>query len=474
MCVNQHTFFMNFEQNHASQANLNLFQNIPEHFNESREDLLSTDEKMYYSNSQLTLPHNSNTNLTVSTNNMYIPSTESLHNPMMESRTSLQTSALDVNLPVNNIIMGSSQWNNAGSNSSLVNRAQSSSCIDLTNSNANINNLTNNNNNNNSKEKFLPKYRTPPAYDFAIQQKYKGSQQLHQQQQQEDVSIMKNPHALMYENFHQQQAAAANKSHYPDVTHVTTLHASNNMINPSYVDASDHLSQRLNMLSFNPPTHHYPVSNRLSSTSTPDLASHRGLFGYRPSGSSPNLTLFHQQHGYHHHIPSNAHSILYPYVTTAASSGMKHRLRHSNSFLPHATYENLNFIEATNPSFFPSSKHIPNNNNMIYRTSSSAQQLAADMEYYMHKQQQLSLNALNLSNSHISEPIYENVPLPTTAERKISANNNNVNNTNMNRPVRPRPRLIHTENNQQSSKEIVSSANNNTTNMVSMTCRVYT
>lgn len=452
---------MNFEQNHASQVNLSLFQNIPEHFNESREDLLSTDEKMYYSNTHLALPHNSNTNLTISTNNMYVPSTESLHNSnqIMESRTSLQTSSiLDINHPMNSAVMGSSQWNHAGSNTSLVNRTQSSSCIDLTN------------NNNVIKERFLPKYRPAPAYEIAIQQKFKGGGG-GQQQQHDDVSIPKPQ--LMYENFHhhhqhQQNQQPAKNMHYPDVTHITH-HASNNMINPSYVDASDYLSQRLNL--FNPPTQ-YPA-NRLSSTSTPDLAlaSHRGIFGYRHTGSSPDLlsrTLLHQQHGF---IPSNPHSILYPYTSVATSvgggGGLKQRLRHSHSFLPHATYENLNFIEATtnnNPqSFFPSSKHIPNN--MIYRTASSAQQLA-DMEYYLHKQHRNhSLNALNLSNSHISEPIYENVPLPmnnasTTTpinvERKISSNEN--------RPVRPRPRLVHTE----PSIDVVSSSVNasNNFNMV--------
>lgn len=469
---------MNFEQNHASQVNLSLFQNIPEHYNESREDLLSTEEKMYYSNTHLAFPHNSNTNLTISTNNMYVPSSESLHNPnqIMESRTSLQTSSiLDINHPMNNAVMGSSQWNHAGSNTSLINRAQSSSCIDLTNNN---NNNLNNNVLSASKERFLPKYRPAPAYEIAIQQKYKG------QQEQQDVSIP-NPH-LMYENFHhhhhhQQNQQPAKNLHYPDVTQITH-HASNNMINTNYVDASDYLSQRLNLLSFNPPIQ-YPA-NRLSSTSTPDLAlaSHRGVFGYRHTGSSPDLlsrTLLHQhQHGY---IQSNPHSVLYPYTSIATAGiagggggGMKQRLRHSHSFLPHATYENLNFIDApttnNNPqSFFPSSKHIPNN--MIYRTASSVQQLA-DMEYYLHKQQRNhSLNALNLSNSHISEPIYENVPLPinNNASTTTTTTHNNVErkiSNNENRPVRPRPRLVHTE--PSSIDVVIPSSGNTASNNINM------
>jgi hypothetical protein len=131
-----------------------------------------------------------------------------------------------------------------------------------------------------------------------------------------------------------------------------------------------------------------------------------------------------QQHGY---IPTN---ILYPYAA-------KQRLRHSHSFLPHATYENLNFIETTNPSFFPAAKqqqpHIPNN--LVYRTASAAaapQLTDREMYNYLQSKKQLiqqhnaaSLNALNLSNTHISEPIYENVPLPapTAVERKISIEN---------------------------------------------------
>lgn len=404
LCVNQHTFFMNYEQNNASQVNLSLFQNIPENFNDSREDLLSSDDKLYYSsNSHLAIP-NSNTNLSVSNNpNKWITSSESLLNTQMDSRTSLQTSAVDINLPMSQIL-GRSQWNPVGSNASLINRAQSSSCLDLANSNANIN-----------KERLkslLPTYRPAPSYEAAIQQKYLGSQT--------DVG------QAMYENFAHPQVQL-----YPDVTHTS----SQQMIAPNYSDASDYgLPPRFKMMSVKPPPQ-YPA-NRLSSTSTPDLAlaSHRGVFGYRTSGSSPDLvssrTLM--QHGF---IPSNAHSILYPYTSVATQGGMKQRLRHSHSFLPHATYENLNFIETANPNLF-STKHIPNN--LIYRTASAAAaQQMADMEYYLHKQQRNhSLNALNLSNSHISEPIYENFPLPSQAavdvHRKLSA-------VEMRAPVQPQP-----------------------------------
>lgn len=361
---------------------MSLFQNLPEGFNDSREDLLASDDKLYYSSNPALVIPGSNTNLsTTTTANKWITSSESLlNNNQIDSRTSLQTSAIDINLP-GNPLMGSSQWNPVGSNASLINRAQSSSCLDLANSNLNIN-----------KERLkslLPTYRPAPSYEAAIQQKIRGSQP--------EVG------PSMYENF----AHPKNKiPHYPDVTQNT-----GNLLGPHYSDASDYgLPHRFKMMAVKAPPQ-YPA-NRLSSTSTPDLAlaSHRGLFGYRTSGSSPDLvssrTLL--QHGL---IPS---SILYPY--TSVAGGMKQRLRHSHSFLPHATYENLNFIETANPNLFPA-KHIPNN--LIYRTASAAAaQQMADMEYYLHKQQRNnSLNALNLSNSHISEPIYENFPMPSYEAR---------------------------------------------------------
>lgn len=397
---------MNYEQNHTSQVNLNLFQNIPENFNESREDLLASDEKMYYSNSQMTIP-NSSTNL-------WVPSTESLLNTnTMDSRTSLQTSVVDLPNPgISSNVQFQWAQNTAGSNNSLVNRAQSSSCVDLTNSNNNLNVNINSSNINVNKERLLPKYRPAPPYnathmkyqpassnnEVTIQQKYRSQPDVNAQQQQQQQT-----HLVTYENFRQPPQHQIH--HYPDVTHIAH-HASNKII-ANYVETSPQL------FSINPPQYH---ANRLNSTSTPDLASHRGfLYRQNLNISSPDLvssrTLL-QQHGL---IPTNA--ILFPV-------GNKQRLRHSHSFLPHATYENLNFIEATNTNFF-ASKHIPNN--LVYRAASSAAAphiIDKDMYFLQSKKQHhnASLNALNLSNTHISEPIYENVPLPTPSspERKIS------------------------------------------------------
>lgn len=369
LCVCQHTFFINYEQNHASQVNLSLFRNIPENFNDSREDLLrSSDDKIYYtSNSHLALP-NSSTNLSINNNpSTWVTSSESLLAAnRMDSRTSLKASAIDVN-----------QWNAAGSNVSLINRAQSSSCLDLVNSNVQAVNKEH-------LKSLLPSYRPAPSYEVAIQQKNRGSHP--------DIG------QSIYENY----AHTHNHSHqrFPDVTH----HA----IGPKYSDASEYgLQQRFKMMNVKPPPQY--SGNRLSSTSTPDLAlsSHRALLnGYRTSGSSPDLVSSRPLL-----LTSNAHSILYPYPSMANHHGIKHRLRHSHSFLPHATYENLNFIEPANPNFFPPK---PAPNSLIFRTASSA----AAMQ---HRHQAISLNALNLSNSHINEPIYENFPLQSSETKPVEA-----------------------------------------------------
>ena len=124
-------------------------------------------------------------------------------------------------------------------------------------------------------------------------------------------------------------------------------------------------------------------------------------------------------------IPYHGQPVFYNNnVTTINGISAK---RHSHSFLPHATYENLNFIETTNPNLRPK-QHV-SNNNLVYRTSSSAAANVAqqmDMEIFLQNQklQQQKLhhqtlqNHLNqslttLDSTLFSEPIYENVPLPS-------------------------------------------------------------
>lgn len=79
LSVLQHTFFMNFEQNPTNASSqVNLFRNLPDNFNDSREDLLCE----------------SRTNLSSTNANSqtWITSSESFSN--LQSRTSLQVKFL--------------------------------------------------------------------------------------------------------------------------------------------------------------------------------------------------------------------------------------------------------------------------------------------------------------------------------------------------------------------------------------------
>lgn len=199
---------------------------------------------------------------------------------------------------------------------------------------------------------------------------------------------------------------------------------------PHYSDSSDYaLAQRYKMMRVAPPP--YPA-NRLSSTSTPDLAlaSHRGLVGLvgfraaQVSGSSPDLVSQRTINPHFMQQIQTPHGHPVFYNNNINVSAVK---RHSHSFLPHATYENLNFIETANSNLRPK-QHV-SNNNLIYRTSSSTAAAVAqnmDMELFLQNQklQQQKLHQQTLQNHHnqslttlsntqISEPIYENVPLPS-------------------------------------------------------------
>ena len=418
LTILQHTFFMNYEQNQtsASQANLSLFQNLPDNFNESREDLIS-DDKPFYNETQLS----SNTNLSMFKNvqNKWLTSSESLINNHLKPGMALQTSmAFDINLSNNAISTANNyNWNPSGSNASLTNyRAQSSSDVNLSNSNVNLND--------NSKERLkllLPTYRPAPDYETAIQHKYRDR----------------------------------NMDNYlhPDVTQVTN--------SAHYSDASDYgmLQHRFNIPKPPPP---YPT-NRLSSTSTPDLH-HRGLFAYRGiqiSGSSPDLvssrTLLNQSSL----MPKYPMNTIYP-------PNIKQRLRHSHSFLPHATYENLNIIETANP------------DSMIYRTSSAAGTIAQqmNMEHFLQNRQHRyimkSLNGLNLSNTHVTEPIYENVPLPLTQYdyelNRVGLHQNVLELTPRlaTNPIamarKPQQKFLMTNNNSNSTNQLFNNNNNNNNN----------
>jgi hypothetical protein len=311
LCINQHTFFMNYEQNHVGQVN--LFRNS----NMSREDLMTSDDKLCTSSI-----YNSTSNLGNNNNHHFIrvASSESILD-RVESKKSLQMSALDFS--------NSSQWNiNNGSHQSLANRAQSS--IDLANPHYNIKEHL---------RSLLPSYRPAPSYEAVMMEKSR-----------------------------------------PEST------------------------------------------NRLSSTSTPNLAfpSHRVLIYPRGTGSSPDLVSSRNilQNSYH---PMHANSEIF---------------NHPSSFMvtnKHVTYENLNQIEIPGRhSMFPL-KHIPSN--LIYPTTMSEQQAV------LLKQYQQRRNSHNISKDpnllgQLSEPIYENFPMQTDENKKNNSQvdlqmRTNVNNVNI-------------------------------------------
>lgn len=143
LCISQHTFFMNFEQNNVGQVS--LFRNS----NVSREDLMISDDRlctasMYNSSSNLGNNNNNNNHF------IRVASSESILD-RVESKKSLQMSAMDFS--------NSSQWNiNDGSQHSLVNRAQSS--VDLANSNVK-----------DHLRSLLPSYRPAPSYEAVMMEK---------------------------------------------------------------------------------------------------------------------------------------------------------------------------------------------------------------------------------------------------------------------------------------------------------------
>ncbi|XP_058824571.1 tyrosine-protein phosphatase non-receptor type 21 [Topomyia yanbarensis] len=459
LCALQHRFFARYEKNQTqvSQLNLNLFQN--ENINDSRDDLLSESQYQissaamghlmgsanWQSNNELAA-HSSIWNNTGQSAGMMVESQPSplaasstnigsvgnLNNNnlmnvnanVMQSRSSLQTSALDINLNSTSSVPleysnHGSNWaiNPAGSNASLVNRAQSSSCLDLSN-----------NNNSQDRERLkalLPTYRPAPDYETAIQQKYRNSSNdvrlsngnlLHlsasQMLSQDPGHITGSQPDVSYYNQSMQHQPTVHQQPYPDVTHHTTTH----MIGPHYSDASDYgLTHRFKMMRLVKPPPPYPA-NRLSSTSTPDLASHRALLGFRGahvSGSSPDLVSTRPPVNHHHaqfmHMSQN-NQIFYPGA---------HQLRHSQNIVPHGTYENLNFVEPNKAGMLPATQ----GGNLIYYVPREVEHLLITEGTQYHNGA-IGIGPkphLNRSSQHINgsiEPIYENVPLPWKNENE--------------------------------------------------------
>lgn len=371
LCVLQHTFYMKFEKNQTDVCEPNLFQNVPEEVNDSREDLI--DER-----------------------NVYCPET-----PVSGMQSA---AASNMSLATQQLIRTSGQsWTTVPQEYGSQNcnhpylldqadgsRLQSLSCLDLSN------------NNNYSQERerlkaLLPQYRPAPDYETAIQQKYlSNSTDIHLNSSQlprrapstgilndrpifsgsqPDVNHLNNGGIDALRNQILQHK-------YPDVTQTANTSLLGQLNINMYTNLD--LAQRLQMMKIKPPPP-YPA-NRLSSTSTPDLAvaSHRTLLGYRGayvSGSSPDLVSTRQflntQYGH------------YPY-----------QIGQSQPYLPHGTFENLNMIEEQPSIVLPLRQ--PMKNHQPYRQQH-------------HLQDSNGVLQRSTKNGSI-EPIYENVPLPWQPE----------------------------------------------------------
>ncbi|XP_058058143.1 tyrosine-protein phosphatase non-receptor type 14 [Anopheles bellator] len=506
LCALQHRFFVTYEQNQAqaSQMNLNLFQNMGDNLNDSRDDLLHEPQyhaaaatAVYQSGSGGWPSHASSmwngapSGTTIietqpggGSGLMSSSSTSIAHgvggsignlnaNPgsmMQTSRTSLQASALDINLNSGYANqMGSATWGlpinpAGGSNTSLINRAQSSSCLDLSN-----NNLTP------DRERLkalLPTYRPAPDYETAIQQKYRSSSNdvrllngslLHLSASQMPISDptghpqQTGHHQLDYSvsgsqpdvSYYGQHLQQQQQQPYPDVTHHTTAH---HVIGPHYSDASDYgLTHRFKMMRLVKPPPPYPA-NRLSSTSTPDLASHRALLGLRSaqvSGSSPDLVSSRPLLNHLHHAAPPHQLMHLSHSGHMWHPGMggtgPHQLHHSQTMLPHGTYENLNFIETNSNPPGPGGGHLSSGSQPTGKVfyyvpggvehlllSNSASGSGGESQSPYHAAS--SAPPVPIANGHIGlaskvhlnrssqqingsiEPIYENVPLPWMSE----------------------------------------------------------
>ncbi|XP_044249627.1 tyrosine-protein phosphatase non-receptor type 21 isoform X1 [Drosophila takahashii] len=358
--------------------------------------------------------------------------------------------------------MISSNISLAASANQLV--GQSSSCQDLSNNNLHgssgiLHHGNSSNNNTEERERLkamLPTYRPAPDYETAVQLKYSNpSAEFH------NVTLaLAAPGNAYYAGSQPDvhNTGVHNESllyghltahRYPDVAqpaaalhhHINLYQAQSHPQPISTTQAYLELSQRMHMMRHKAPP---PYVNRLSSSSTPDLAvaSHRPLQGYRNyvSGSSPDLvsnrTLFNG--GQFVALAAGAHASNIP---TSSGATMMHQYQyvshmgHSQPYLsPHGTFENLNMIEeqpsimsqlrqsaisqaaATVPGAVvtQSSPSLPPSGYRSPVPPPAISPIPPPVVPSSHKSGTAAPLQRSLMNGSI-EPIYENVPLPQRA-----------------------------------------------------------
>lgn len=395
LCVTQHMFFKNYIDEEADSENgghhPESIQNMAHDFGDSREDLLLDQQRAIYTPEfQMVGPGGVQNSIMSSNISLATSSHQQARTPNQSWANIPQEYASSTNCSFTNMVVDP-----------LDNRIQSTSCLDLSN------------NNNFSQERerlkaMLPTYRPAPDYETAMQQKYRASANEINNINQQTIAAaaavrvtssgamlsadpnfysgsqpdVHNMSAITTENILHQLAP----HRYPDVTQ--TAQTMQNHLSRNNVYTNIDLAQRLQMMRVKPPPP-YPA-NRLSSTSTPDLAvaSHRTLLGCRAyvSGSSPDLV------SNRNLLNTQYHPIHYPYMN---------HIGHSQPYLPHGTFENLNMIEEQ-PSLVlpvpPPTQPPPPPAQQIYRPPKFQEPNGGGLQR----------SAMNGS----IEPIYENVPLP--------------------------------------------------------------
>lgn len=276
-------------------------------------------------------------------------------------------------------------------------KAQSTSCLDLSRVNQEVDRL----------RAMLPEYRPAPDYETAIQQKYYNKSSNITR----NVStnpILHSSHPDIHTALHMQQKHSnLNPSiykHYSDVRRIDRLYKSENIAVPltdhvihtystpeldTVTSQLVHDSHAMHVYKPPPP---YPI-NRPSSNSTPDLASQTFIHNnhYYVSGSSPDLV-----------------SSRTPYNALAPDC---HTSQHSNDVLTnpetHRTYTNLSppsdaqqRINSLKAKLDPLAVYFKRQNGAVFTQSAG---------YISNNQYNGVIN--------ISEPIYENVPLPWTSHQ---------------------------------------------------------
>uniref|UniRef100_A0A1B0CB99 protein-tyrosine-phosphatase n=1 Tax=Lutzomyia longipalpis TaxID=7200 RepID=A0A1B0CB99_LUTLO len=431
LCVLQHLFYASNEKNMISGApnsssgamNMNVFQQARgESVMDSRENLLIEQAASNWRASDQQL-----------SGGKWQSSSDFVVNNMPPLTTSQQTidsswAASTQQMPST---QNSSNWGLAppfaGSNASLSNRAQSSSCLDLTNNNTNGLAVPQERQDDKlaAYRQLLPTYRQAPDYETAIQQKYRPNSS------EMPSGLLSDGHAAvpLYSGSQPDVHRAALtadmifgaqlQQHYPDVTQTTNpmYNAAGHLVDSTGVYGMDSMTQRFRMMKLNKPPPPYSA-NRFSSTSTPDLAlaSHRALMGYRGayvSGSSPDLvssrTFLTNPYNQATYMKSHA-AVINPGYYHMAGGGGTVRLRHSQSYLPHGTYENLNYIEANGVTKPPPPPQMQSNNIYYCLQQHDVEQLLQNgTKQLLHSTPSL---AHQMNGGGSVEPIYENVPLP--------------------------------------------------------------